>query len=67
MKREVTHLQKISKIWGTGTINGTLCNRMALGDGGTNVSDVRGEVTCKFCLKRLAALDLRAANEAKNN
>lgn len=63
-KREVIHLLRRFKRWG-GEGTGTLCNRMALSDDGMNLSDIREEVTCKFCLKQIAALKLRAANEAK--
>lgn len=64
MGRSVIHLHKKFELFG-GQGNGTLCNRMTLGDDGMNLSAVREEVTCKLCLRQTKALELRAANEAK--
>lgn len=53
------HFSKIRQI-GKATFTGTLCNRMVC-DGDINVADDASGVTCKLCLRELAAQIRRAA------
>lgn len=53
MPKAVIHFSNIRHLGGR-TITGTLCNRMVC-DGDINCSQWRTEVTCKLCLKALAA------------
>ena len=55
MSRKVLHASKVTQFNGY-TRTGTLCNRMTTGDDGMNIADGDEEVTCKFCLKRIAFL-----------
>lgn len=51
--------------WFGGQKLSSLCGRVRTMADGMNITDNRHEVTCKFCLKNLAATDTRAAAEAK--
>jgi hypothetical protein len=53
MAKPVTHLTKVRQRREV-TINGTLCNRVALLDDGMNTTDNKQEVTCKLCRKHPA-------------
>lgn len=55
----VTHFSRIRQI-GDRTVTGTLCNRMVC-DGDINCSQFRLDVTCKLCLRELAAQEKRRA------
>jgi|GEM_PF-4867298 len=52
MAKPVTHLSNIRR-FADRTITGTLCNRMSCGE--INCSTDAAEVTCKFCLRMMAA------------
>lgn len=56
----VTHLSKITERR-FHTVTGTLCNRMSNAGDDLNVTDVAAEVTCKFCLRLMAASEKRRA------
>jgi hypothetical protein len=60
MKRSVIHKQILRPGPFGGTVNTTLCGRVATGSDGMNIG---GEVTCKFCLKILAKRE--SAGEVK--
>lgn len=57
MAQPVTHFSRIRHI-GDRTITGTLCNRMS-NAGEINCTDNVDQVTCKFCLRELAAQNTR--------
>ena len=58
MSKPVTHFSNIRRL-ADRTITGTLCNRMTSAE--INCSQFRTDVTCKFCLRALAAQENGAA------
>ena len=51
----VIHLQRIrpNPFCKSETLNGTLCNRVAVTCDGMNVTDEAEQVTCKICITRM--------------
>ncbi|NHR04378.1 hypothetical protein HA052_04130 [Chromobacterium haemolyticum] len=58
MKRTVEHLAVDRQQWG-GSLYGTLCRRSHNDGVDTNRTYDRDKVTCKFCLKIMAAQQAR--------
>lgn len=64
MAQPVTHLSKVRRLGPDSFRTGTLCNRMSNASDDLNVETDEADVTCKFCVRMIAANEKRFLRES---